>query len=182
MVKQEVKALSGKAAIGGPWSLVDFNGELKTSKDFHGKWILVYFGFTHCPDICPEELEKIAEVVDEIDDNPNVPNLTPLFITVDPDRDTIGAMKEYLKEFSQKVIGFTGTSDQIDNVCKAFRVYYSKGPLDEDGDYIVDHTIITYLVGPDGNFVQYYGQNVEAPEFTKSVIEKMKTYKPHYDK
>ncbi|EOB05464.1 SCO1 protein-like protein, mitochondrial, partial [Anas platyrhynchos] len=122
--------------LGGPFSLVNHEGQPKTNKDYLGQWVLIYFGFTHCPDICPDELEKMIEVVDEIDRIPSLPNLTPLFITIDPERDNEEAIARYVKEFSSKLIGLTGSKAQIDQVAKAYRVYYSEGPKDEDNDYI----------------------------------------------
>ncbi|NWX85014.1 SCO1 protein, partial [Nothoprocta ornata] len=166
----------GKPLLGGPFSLVNHEGQPKTNKDYIGQWVLIYFGFTHCPDICPDELEKMIEVVEEIDGIPSLPNLTPLFITIDPERDSEEAIARYVKEFSPKLIGLTGTKEQIGQVAKAYRVYYSEGPKDEDNDYIVDHTIIMYLLGPDGEFVDYYGQNKRSAEISASIAAHMRKY------
>ncbi|KAL6102452.1 sco1 [Pungitius sinensis] len=167
----------GRPALGGPFSLINHNNKPATSEDFLGQWVLIYFGFTHCPDICPDEIEKMIEVVDEIEKVKSLPNLTPILITIDPDRDTTEAMAAYVKEFSPKLIGLTGPKDRIEDVSRAFRVYYSQGPKDEDNDYIVDHTIIMYLVAPDGEFEQYFGQNKTAAEITNSVAAHMRKYK-----
>ncbi|NP_001035115.1 protein SCO1 homolog, mitochondrial [Mus musculus] len=166
----------GKPLLGGPFSLTTHNGEPKTDKDYLGQWVLIYFGFTHCPDICPEELEKMIEVVEEIDSIPSLPNLTPLFITIDPERDTKEAIATYVKEFSPKLVGLTGTKEEIDGVARAYRVYYSPGPKDEDEDYIVDHTIIMYLIGPDGEFLDYFGQNKKKAEIAGSIAAHMRSH------
>ncbi|XP_028267763.1 protein SCO1 homolog, mitochondrial [Parambassis ranga] len=167
----------GRPALGGPFSLVDHNNKPTKSEDFLGQWILIYFGFTHCPDICPDELEKMIEVVDAIDKIKSLPNLTPILITIDPERDTPEAMAAYVKDFSPKLIGLTGPPAQVEQASRAYRVYYSQGPKDEDNDYIVDHTIIMYLVGPDGEFMEYYGQNKRNVEITNSIAAHMRKYK-----
>ncbi|XP_063309456.1 protein SCO1 homolog, mitochondrial [Pelobates fuscus] len=176
-IEKERNRSIGKPLLGGPFSLIDHNGQPKTDKDFHGQWVLLYFGFTHCPDICPEEIEKMILVVDEIDKIPSIPNLTPLFITIDPERDDKDAVSRYIKEFSPKLIGLTGSVEQIEAVAKAYRVYFSPGPKDDDNDYIVDHTIIMYLIGPDGSFVDYYGQNKNNAEISVSIGTNMRKFK-----
>ncbi|XP_034503241.1 protein SCO1 homolog, mitochondrial [Ailuropoda melanoleuca] len=174
--KEQQRSL-GKPLLGGPFSLTTHTGEPKTDKDYVGQWVLIYFGFTHCPDVCPEELEKMIQVVDEIDNIPTLPNLTPLFITIDPERDTKEAIANYVKEFSPKLVGLTGSKEEIDQVARAYRVYYSPGPKDEDEDYIVDHTIIMYLIGPDGQFLDYFGQNKKNAEIAGSIAAHMREHR-----
>lgn len=170
----------GKANLGGEWELVDHTGQLRKSTDYRGQWLLLYFGFTHCPDVCPDEIEKMCKAVDIIDNDPAFPNIQPLFITVDPVRDTVPAVANYIKEFSSKIIGFTGSVDQVAKAAKAYRVYFSQGPKDNDEDYIVDHTIITYLIDPNGNFVDFYGQNKSAEEISNSICVHMIKFKQLY--
>ncbi|KAI6652739.1 Protein SCO1-like protein, mitochondrial-like [Oopsacas minuta] len=167
----------GKAAIGGPFSLVDHDGNPKTDKDYLGKWILIYFGFTFCPDICPEELEKIGDIIDNLDKIELLPKLNPLLISVDPIRDTPEKIKIYLNDFHPKIVGLTGTPEQIDEVAKNYRVYYSQSKPDSDNDYLVDHTIITYLVNPNGEFVDYYGKNKTVAQVTAGITNHMLAFK-----
>eukprot|EP00061_Rhincodon_typus_P013204 g39430.t1 len=166
-----------KLALGqGDFNLLDHTGKSRTKKDFFGKWVLLYFGFTHCPDICPDELDKISSVVQILDVDRALPPVQPIFITVDPERDGVEEMARYIKDFHSRMIGLTGTPGQIKDLGKAFRVYYSAGPKDEDNDYIVDHTIIIYLLNPDGLFTDYYNRSKNDQEIAESIRSHMKNY------
>ncbi|KAG6697690.1 hypothetical protein I3842_09G214300 [Carya illinoinensis] len=165
----------GKAAIGGPFNLINHEGKHVTEKNFLGKWTLIYFGFTHCPDICPDELQKLAAAVDKIKEKEGF-EIIPLFISVDPERDNVEQVGEYVKEFHPKLVGLTGTLDEIRNVARAYRVYYMK-TAEEDSDYLVDHSIVMYLMGPDMDFVKFFGKNNDVDSLTDGVIKEIKRYK-----
>nr|CAD2190156.1 unnamed protein product [Meloidogyne enterolobii] len=169
------KMMIGRARIGGEWELTNMEGKLEGSKDLLGKWLLIYFGFTNCPDICPVEIEKLVDVIDILDREDAKVDILPIFISVDPERDTIERVRRYCAEFSPKLRGYTGTKEQVGKVAKAFRIYHSEGPrtkgvkkTDPD-DYIVDHTVICYLIDPDGQFHDYYGQNRRAREIAQVI-------------
>jgi len=159
------------------FTLTDHTGARVSKKDFLGKWLLLYFGFTHCPDICPEELDRITEIVNKINMDKNTPDLLPIFMSVDPRRDTPEAMTEYLKDFHPTFVGLTGTEEEIKLATKSFRVYYSLGPKDDDNDYIVDHSIIMYLMDPRGQFVDYYGSRATPiADVVSGISKRMRNY------
>ena len=138
------------AAIGGPFHLIDQNGEPFSDQDLKGKSFLVFFGFTHCPDACPTTLFEISEIMSELGSAAD--RTAALFITVDPERDTSEALKDYLSSFDPHVRGLSGDPTDVAAVAKAYRVYYRKIPLD-GGDYTMDHTAIVYLMDKEGRFV-----------------------------
>ncbi|KAK3212333.1 hypothetical protein Dsin_017039 [Dipteronia sinensis] len=165
----------GRAAIGGPFNLINHDGKNVTDKDFVGNWTLVYFGFTHCPDICPDELQKLAAAVDKIKGKAGI-EIVPVFISVDPERDTVEQVREYVKEFHPKLIGLTGKLDEIKNVARAYRVYYMK-TAEEDSDYLVDHSIVTYLMSPKMEFVKFFGKNNDVDSLAEGITKEIKQYK-----
>ena len=141
---------AGASAIGGPFSLVDQDGRTVTDKDLRGRPFLVFFGFTHCPDVCPTALFEISEVLGKL--GPDAGKVSALFVTVDPERDTPAQMKDYLSSFNPRLVGLTGDPAAIAAVAKEYRVYVKKVPLDH-GDYTMDHTALVYLMDKDGRFV-----------------------------
>ena len=167
----------GKAALGGAFELVDTNGEVKSDKDYLGGWALLYFGFTHCPDICPDELNKITTVVHALDASWKVGEVvTPVLITVDPRRDSVTKMKEYIRQFHPRFEGLTGSEAQIRKVTKAYRVYFNP-TNDDDENYLVDHSIIAYLINPKGEFVAFYGQDVLAESMVPKITDQIWEWK-----
>lgn len=174
--RQRVEQLQRVALGQGNFSLLDHRGQRRTKQDFLGSWVLLYFGFTHCPDICPEELDKLSAVVAALDRDPSLPPVQPLFITVDPERDDVPALARYVKDFHPRLVAMTGTPEEVKDAGRDYRVYASPGPKDEDGDYIVDHTILIYLVSPDGLFLDYYNRMKNQEQIAESVRNHINTY------
>lgn len=134
-------------SLGGPFSLVDQDGRAVTERDFAGRFLLVYFGFTYCPDVCPTELGAIASAMDELGDAAE--RVTPVLVTVDPQRDTPAVMKEYVARFHPRMVGLTGTPEQVAEAARRFRVYYARVQRPNMHEYLMDHSSFVYLVGPD---------------------------------
>jgi protein SCO1 len=141
---------AGASAIGGPFTLTDQDGRTVTDQDLRGHPFLVFFGFTHCPDVCPTALFEISEVLGKL--GPDAQKVSALFVTIDPERDTPAAMKDYLSSFNPRLVGLTGDAAAIAAVAKEYRVYVKKVPLD-GGDYTMDHTALVYLMDKNGKFV-----------------------------
>ena len=140
------------AAMGGPFTLTDHNGRQVSDRDFAGKYRIVYFGFTHCPDVCPTDLLQIGQAMRQFEakDAERAANVQPLFITTDPERDTPAVMKKYSAAFHPRILGLTGTPQQIADVAKRHAVYYAKGDATPGGGYSVDHSRVLILFGPEG--------------------------------
>ena len=149
------------AAVGGPFQLVDQSGKTVTDEDLKGRPFLVFFGFTHCPDICPTTLFEVSEVLRQL--GPDAGRARALFVTVDPDRDTPEKLKDYLSRFDPHVIGLTGSPEAVDRALKAYRVYYKKVPT-EGGGYTMDHTALVYLMDKQGRFVAPFNLKQGAAE------------------
>lgn len=182
----------GKPKLGGPWVLVDHNGIPRTDASYRGKMNLLYFGFTHCPDICPNELVKVKKIVNAAGNNSlpkfllnhnlfelhiiyfaalNGIEIKPIFISVDPVRDTVGQLKFYSKDFHPSFDFLTGTPEQVGNVAKSFRVYYSKAneDADDESEYLVDHSIVLYLISPDGEFLDFFTQKMQVNDIVDRI-------------
>jgi protein SCO1 len=137
------------SAIGGPFRLVDQDGKTVTDADLKGKWSLVYFGYTHCPDACPTALNDISIALDEL--GPKRGAVRPVFITVDPERDTPEVLKAYVTAFDAPILALTGSPQEIAQAAKGYRVYYAKHP-EAGGDYSMDHSSVIYVMDPEGRF------------------------------
>jgi len=158
---------TGTALIGGPFSLSDHTGKRVTEANYKGKFMLVFFGYTYCPDICPAELQVVAAALDELGDKSK--DIQPIFITVDPERDTVEQMGEYVENFHPTQVGLTGSAEEIAKVAKAYRVYYARVEDGGDGDYLMDHSSILYLMDRDGRFVTHFNYGTDAKALSKAL-------------
>jgi cytochrome oxidase Cu insertion factor (SCO1/SenC/PrrC family) len=160
----------GTAAIGGPFALTDQNGTPRLDKDFHGKYVLLYFGYRFCPDVCPTTLSMEADALSRL--GPKARDIVPVFVTIDPERDTPAALKKYLASFGPEFVGLTGSLGAITAVAHEYRVYFAKHPL-EGGGYAVDHSSVLYLLGPDGKLVKFYDQTMTPDALAKDLASRV---------
>lgn len=155
-------ASSGEALVGGPFTLTDHTGARVSDRDFRGRFMLIYFGFTYCPDVCPAELARMEAVINAM--GPAGEMVVPILLSVDPERDTPEVLANYVKHFHPRTVGLTGTPDEIRDVLSAYRVYAQK--VEQPGSsvgYLMDHSSYIYLMGPDGKFVDFYAPQ-DSPE------------------
>lgn len=155
-------APSPQVKIGGPFTLTDHTGRQVTEADFRGKSMLIFFGYTFCPDVCPTSLTEISAAMDKL--GPLADRVVPVLVTVDPERDTVPVLKDYVAHFHPSIVGLTGTLEQVKQAAKAFRVYFAK-VQDKGGDkdaYLMDHSSVIYLMGPDGKFLTHFSHQTDA--------------------
>ncbi len=162
--------LSGKAPVGGPFDLVDHTGQRRTDADFRGKLVLIYFGFTRCPDACPTELLAISLALDKLGRATDA--VQPLFITVDPERDTPAVLADYVASFHPRLVGLTGEPAAIKTLAHAYKTFFARSAGGSAGNYSIDHTGFIYVVGPDGRYRDFLPPQL-APEQIADAI------KPH---
>ena len=165
LAKEPQASAAAVAAPGGSFTLVDHTGRTVTDKEFHGKYLLVFFGYSYCPDICPTTLYEIANAMQLLGDRAE--RVQPLFITIDPERDTPEVVAEYVGAFHPRIVGLTGTPDQIRQVAGTYRAFYGRHDEGDAGeksnDYLMDHSAFTYLMAPDGTYLTIFGYGT-APE------------------
>src|SRR5258707_13624257 len=159
------------SAIGGPFRLVDQNGKTVTDADLKGKWSLVYFGYAHCPDACPTALNDISIALEDLGTKRDA--VRPVFITVDPERDTPDALKAYVTSFDAPILALTGTPEQVAQAAKGYRVYYAKHP-EAGGDYSMDHSSVIYVMDPQGRFTASFTHE-STPEQIAERLKKLLT-------
>lgn len=154
-------------AIGGPFTLVDQNGVVRHDSDFRGKLMLVYFGYTFCPDACPTTLQTMSAALQDLGESAG--EVEPLFISVDPERDTVAQMKSYATNFDPRLVALTGTPDETTAAARAYRVYFAKAKSDREEDYAVDHSSFIYLMGRDGRYLAHFGPDVSAEQMAAAI-------------
>jgi len=159
--------IPGGVSMGGPFTLVDTAGETVTDATFRGRWMLVYFGFSYCPDVCPTDLQTISTALDRL--GPLAERIVPIFVTIDPERDTPAALAEYVKLFDERLVGLTGSKEQIAAAARAYRVYYARAKSNDTSDYLMDHSSFIYLIGPDGGFRALYRHGITPEELAGSL-------------
>jgi cytochrome oxidase Cu insertion factor (SCO1/SenC/PrrC family) len=155
------------AAIGGPFALTDQNGVVRHDSDFRGKLMLIYFGYTYCPDACPAALTVMTSALDELGNAAK--DVQPIFITVDPERDTVVQMKSYASNFHPRLLALTGSAEKTTAAARAYRIYFEKVKPEGSSDYLVDHSSLTFLMGRDGKFLTYFGPEVTADQMAAAI-------------
>lgn len=170
----ELGGVGGTPDIGGDFELVSHEGQTVTNADFRGRYLLIYFGYTYCPDICPTSLHRNMEALDLIGDDAN--RIVPILVSIDPDRDTPTRLGEYVAFFDPRLVGLTGTPEQVSAAAESYRVFFAKvNNEDADGDtYLVDHSAFTYLVGPDGAFIAFFRHGVSSEEMAARLLNELK--------
>jgi protein SCO1/2 len=159
---------SGKALVGGPFKLIDQSGKDVTDRNFRGRHMLVFFGFTHCPDICPAELQVMSAALDQLGDEAH--KVVPIFITLDPERDTQAVIADYVKHFGSNFVGLTGSPEAVAAAAKAYRVAYAKVEIQGAADgYTVDHSALVYLMDTDGEYVTHFVYGTSADKMAETL-------------
>lgn len=156
-------------SIGGPFNLVDQHGRAVTEADFRGRYMLIYFGYTFCPDVCPTELQAMSQAIDEL--GPAGEKVTPVFITIDPTRDTVEQLAGYAEHFHPRLVALTGSPEQVAAAAKVYRVYYKKVEQEDSSEYLMDHSSIIYLMGPDGEFLTHFSYGTEPAKMAEKIRE-----------
>lgn len=159
---------SQAVAIGGPFRLTDQHGQRVAAKDFKGDWMLVYFGYTFCPDVCPMTLANMTQALDELPEH-QAERIVPVFITVDPKRDTVEQLAEYAPLFGDRLVALTGTDAEVKAAARAYKVYFTKAASSGEGedDYLMDHSGFIYLMDPDGKYRAHFSHTTPVDELVR---------------
>ena len=161
-LRQSDDRQKGSDLVGGPFELIDQDRNSITNNSFPNKFKIMYFGFTFCPDVCPMGLTTISEALDSL--GTKAKHIQPIFITLDPLRDTADVLRNYKENFHESIIFLTGSLEQIRSVAKHYKVYFQK--TNNDDDYLIDHSAITFIMAPSGGYLKHFGPNATAVEFS----------------
>lgn len=166
---------SGSALIGGPFTLTDQTGERRSEADLEGRYALVYFGYTYCPDICPTSLSTMTQAIDLLAEHApdKAQAVLPVFITIDPARDTVEALKSYAEHFHPRLMALTGTEQEVAAAAKAYRIFYQRVEEPSASDYLMDHSSVIYLMGPDGSYLTHFTHASTAEDIAKALAERV---------
>ena len=180
------RSASGTAAIGGPFELVNTQGETVTSADFDGRYRLIYFGFTYCPDVCPSSLMDMSRALDRLAERApaKAKRVVPIFITIDPQRDTVEVLRDYVENFHPRLVGLTGSEQQVKAAADAYRVYYEKvspqqyydseaAAESSDADYLMAHSSYMLLMGPGGEYITNFKYNATPAEIADGLAQRV---------
>jgi protein SCO1/2 len=159
--------------FGGDFILIDQNGNKFDTVNMRGKYQLIYFGFTSCPDICPASIIEISKAIERLNNQYGINNIIPMFVTIDPKRDNVTQLKAYFENIDPNIIALTGNEQEVNQVAKKFRVYYSiaEGADKVKNDYMINHSSFFYLVGPDGKFIKHYVPGAKGEEIAHDVAK-----------
>lgn len=163
--------VAGAPQIGGAFTLVSHEGKQVTDQDFFGKYTLIFFGYTSCPDVCPTEMNTISLVYEILGDKAS--GVTPVFVSIDPGRDTTEVMSDFVSAFDAPIVGLTGTQAQVDAIVKAYRVYAKKAQNDDPEYYLMDHTSFTYLMDREGQLSEIFSYGTSPEKIAKTLMEKL---------
>jgi len=159
-----------RGPIGGPFALIDHTGKLRTDEDFRGKLLLIYFGYSYCPDVCPTDLQQIGLALEQLGAASEA--VQPLFITLDPERDTVAHLAEYVPLFHPRLLGLTGSPEQVQRAALAYKVYYAKYPPDSP-DYVIDHSSFVYLVDQAGKYIGFFPPGTTAGRMIEIITPRL---------
>ncbi len=179
--RQSTTASARRDTIGGSFTLTDHTGRRVSDADFRGKFLLIFFGYTYCPDVCPTAMANVSLVMEEL--GSDAAEVQPLFISVDPERDDPAELADFVGQFDPRIVGLTGTPEEIAEVARKFRVYYRKVTAEELGgeasdgadDYLMDHSAYVYLMGPDGGFIEVFSHTEDPAEVARAVREAIRS-------
>jgi protein SCO1/2 len=165
------RSVATATSVGGPFSMIDHNGQAVTEANYAGRYKLVFFGFTNCPAVCPTELQKMADLLDILVKDKTDQKITPLFVTTDPERDDAATLASYVAKFDDRIIGLTGSREQVDAMMKAYKVYGKKIEMPHmgEGEYMMDHSSFTYLMSAENELLLVFDMQDKAEDIAKEI-------------